>query len=476
MSLSRSPSPLPGGGWSSPGLTPGSGSSSPRYSPRPYTSQHNNRPPSPGGVSWATAKAKSDQVRSYPSFSTRNSGFFSRQKRKISASLPRFTLTRDYREQEKLNRGRSWESGENTFKGRLFSVIKHSLHKRRFKISLFAILGLILYLSFWSAIVESYRASAFGGGQKVVMLVASNVEGGVMEWKGAREWAIERVSLRNKRKYAQRWGHNVEVLDMVAKKRYAHEWREGWEKVDFIRNAMKKYPNAEWFWWLDLNTFIMEYSYSLDNHILKYLGPYTYRDINYYNPLNITHPLTDIYLDSVTRSPTGDSNPSSINLVLPQDCGGFSLGSFLIRRSDWTDRLLDVWWDPVLYEQKHMEWEHKEQDAFEYLYTNQPWIRPNTAFVPQRRMNSFPPGACGNGSDLGIHYQESQRDFLVNLADCNMRDCWTEIYGYRELSNWLNRNPWEILKDSVTDFFRRLRGKTTLHEEHHMILDVKESA
>jgi mannan polymerase II complex MNN10 subunit len=33
---------------------------------------------------------------------------------------------------------------------------------------------------------------------------------------------------------------------MVAEKRYAHEWRESWEKVDLIRDAMKKYPNAEW--------------------------------------------------------------------------------------------------------------------------------------------------------------------------------------------------------------------------------------
>ena len=49
-----------------------------------------------------------------------------------------------------------------------------------------------------------------------------------MEWKGAREWAIERDSVKNK------------------KKRYAHEWRESWEKVDIVRNAMKKYPQAEW--------------------------------------------------------------------------------------------------------------------------------------------------------------------------------------------------------------------------------------
>lgn len=211
----------------------------------------------------------------------------------------------------------------------------------------------------------------------------------------------------------------------------------------------------------------MEYSYSLHNHILNHLDTNVYRDINYFNPLNITHPLNDTYLDPLSLSPTGDSDPSSINLILSQACDGFNLGSFLIRRSEWTDRLLDVWWDPVLYEQKHMEWEEKEQDAIEYLYASQPWIRPNTAFLPQRQFNSFAPGECGNATE-GIHYQEKGRDFVINLAGCkNNRDCWTEIYWYRELSNWLNRNPWEIFKDTTADFFNRLRGTRTRYDDHH---------
>ena len=106
----------------------------------------------------------------------------------------------------------------------------------------------------------------------------------------------------------------------------------------------------------------MEPSKSLQSHLFNNLGSHTYRDINVFNPLQIQHPPTDVYLDSVSRSPVGDGKSSSINMVLPQDCGGFNLGSFFMRRSAWTDRLLDIWWDPVQYEQKHMEWEHKEQD------------------------------------------------------------------------------------------------------------------
>lgn len=151
MTLSRSPSPLPGGGWSSPGLTPGSGATSPRYP----TTGHGSL--SPGAISWASAKAKSDEVRSYPSFSTRNSGFFSRQKRKISASLPRFSLSRDFREQEKLGRGRSsgsstagWRARDNSLKGRVVLFVGNAMRRRRFKLLFSLLLGLVLYLNFWS--------------------------------------------------------------------------------------------------------------------------------------------------------------------------------------------------------------------------------------------------------------------------------------------------------------------------------------
>lgn len=238
------------------------------------------------------------------------------------------------------------------------------------------------------------------------------------------------------------------------------------------------------FWWLDLNTFIMEPGYSLQKHIFNDLGHNTYRDINYYNPLKISHPPNGTssdarapnfknYLDPESLSAVGDGNAKSINIIVPQDCGGFNLGSFFVRRSAWTDRLLDMWWDPVFYEQRHMEWEHKEQDALEYIYTNQPWIRSHTAFVSQRLVNAFPDGACGKDRGVpekscriftepseemekyecglqGIHYQQKERDFLVNMAGCEWgRDCWGEMYNYRQLSIKLNRSPWEKFKDGV---------------------------
>lgn len=221
----------------------------------------------------------------------------------------------------------------------------------------------------------------------------------------------------------------------------------------------------------------MEPSISLQTHIFNTLSTAVYRDINEYNPLNITHPPSTDFLDPVSRSPTGDNLTSSIDVIIPQDCGGFNLGSFFIRRSPFTDRLLDMWWDPVLYEQKHMEWEHKEQDALEHLYASQPYIRTHFAFIPQRKINSFPPGACapdpGPGEtvesvksivDRRFHYDQDDRDFMVNMAGCEWgRDCWGEMYMYRELSNRLNRSwlgkIWHFFGGLVSSVKTRLFGK-----------------
>ena len=217
----------------------------------------------------------------------------------------------------------------------------------------------------------------------------------------------------------------------------------------------------------------MEPSISLQRHIFNRLDSSVYRDINHYNPLGILHPPNSTVLDPVTSSPSGDNKTSSIDLVLSQDCGGFNLGSFFVRRSAFADRMLDLWWDPVLYEQKHMDWEHKEQDALEHLYEAQPYLRSHIAFIEQRKINAFPPGACGveekdverkpgakPKTDPRYHYSEKDRDFMVNMAGCEWgRDCWAEMYSYRELSNKLNRSGWEKFKDWWTQRFRQMKAR-----------------
>jgi len=241
-----------------------SGKSSPR---KAYGDLQGNGSASVSGdnVTWASAKAKSEEINGYPSFSTRNNGFFSRHARKLSTSLPTFNMggRRDFSDKEKLGRGR-WPPIQGSRTGRFLTYTGRIIWRLRLRLGM--VLGLVLAIILFYATREYHALSQhgestdhvaamhrwyrrtlwLGGGNKFVVMLAANQGGGVMEWKGPREWAIERDSVRNKKKYAKKWGYDLEIVDMSTKKRYAHEWRESWEKVDTIRNCMRKYPKAEW--------------------------------------------------------------------------------------------------------------------------------------------------------------------------------------------------------------------------------------
>lgn len=140
MSLSRTPSPRRGG-WSTPGLTGDSGYGTPLQK----DFDHFNGSAS-NDIAWAAAKAKS-QFRGTPSFTTRNEGFFSRQKRKISATLPRFNSFNSNQKDwnvEKLGRGR-WRPAGGKW-ARLKTMVGNIV--RRFKILtlIFILISLITLL------------------------------------------------------------------------------------------------------------------------------------------------------------------------------------------------------------------------------------------------------------------------------------------------------------------------------------------
>jgi mannan polymerase II complex MNN10 subunit len=144
MSLSRSPSPQPGGGWASPGLTTPFGEGSGTTTPRTTYRAHDG-----SSVSWESAKAKSEGVSGYPSFSTHNNGFFNRHYRKISSSLPRFNMGSDksYAEKEKLGRGRWSVRGAGKL-ARLRSLVRRA--NRKTKIRFLIGLALVALYFIWS--------------------------------------------------------------------------------------------------------------------------------------------------------------------------------------------------------------------------------------------------------------------------------------------------------------------------------------
>lgn len=135
MSLSRSPSPLPNGGWSSKSLTSRGSTPNGLYAAVDgYTNGDNH---------WAAAKARSAQVRGYPSIQTKNEGFFQRSKRRIS-TLPVFNspytpLSANWKDPEKLGRSR-WTPRGGSSISKLKTFLGNVLRKFKF---LFIILSIV---------------------------------------------------------------------------------------------------------------------------------------------------------------------------------------------------------------------------------------------------------------------------------------------------------------------------------------------
>jgi hypothetical protein len=161
MSLSRSPSPIDGGGWSSPGLSSPYVDVSGRHSPVDGVRSVNGG----GSVSWESTQKKTAIIKGGPSFSSQNSGFFNRHIRQLSNSLPRFSMSPEhsYAEKEKLGRGR-WATSNGTIFGKLRSSWARVGRKLR--------LRLMVLLAFILSIIIFYNTRKSSSLHKVAVLTS----------------------------------------------------------------------------------------------------------------------------------------------------------------------------------------------------------------------------------------------------------------------------------------------------------------
>lgn len=151
MSLSRSPSPVPGGGWASPGLNINSDRSSPV-----------DAPPS-GSMSWESAKMRRHGAKGYPSFSTHNQGFFTRHMRRLSSSLPRFKSSSAHAQcddKDKPSHG-NWPGRNIPFVGRIRSVFGRMGRKLKIRLLIGLVILLCVYIFYHSrkcsGVISSFR-------------------------------------------------------------------------------------------------------------------------------------------------------------------------------------------------------------------------------------------------------------------------------------------------------------------------------
>lgn len=103
-----------------------------------------------------------------------------------------------------------------------------------------------------------------------------------------------------------------------------------------MRHAMKLYPKASYYWFLDQDTLIMNPAVKIETDIM--------------------HPrkLDQIMLKGQPIVPPGSIittfahlRGEQIHFVLTQDNEGLSAASWIVRNDDWAKFMIDTWFDPL---------------------------------------------------------------------------------------------------------------------------------
>lgn len=180
-----------------------------------------------------------------------------------------------------------------------------------------------------------------------------------------------------------------------------------WAKIDSIREAFDKNPGVEWVWWLDTDAIIMNAELDVAKHVLSRRA--LKERLTYGRPLHsVAGPFHQfIYMEK------GEVDVDQIDLVITQDFNGFNAGSFFIRRSQFTEFLLEYWPDKLLRDKGFLP--YAEQSALSYIILAHERYHQHVGLVPQRMINSYT-------DDPNGVWSFKPGDFVVHLAGCKERN------------------------------------------------------
>lgn len=316
------------------------------------------------------------------------------------------------------------------------------------------------------------KPSSKAKSRKIYIVLGHYPKVGIEKELFRHDWFIEKLSIVNKKLYAVKHGYEFIYMNTAntvlhKQKRYQHETREGWERFDILRDAMKGNGTRnehemndveDWYWYIDIQTMIMQPEISIEKLVFSLIEKQLYHRLQLTSSKsNCDYDTSWISFADKRDIPTLMVDPESesgIELILTEDCYGINLSSFFIKRSIWSDLLLDMLWDPVLYRQKHIEWsklkrknkpnrfgtitlnaqenaddlgnpsEIEEKNCLEYFLSTQSWLRSRTAFLPTKVFNSISNDSCivENNNVLDLLDGEVDETLLDALLESDYDD------------------------------------------------------
>lgn len=187
-----------------------------------------------------------------------------------------------------------------------------------------------------------------------------------------------------------------------------------WTKVVAMRDAMTKFPDAWFIWFLDQDSFIMNPQLQIEDHVMKpsRLESLMIKD----------HPV--VPPDSIIKTFT-HLKGQDVDLVITQDKDGLSVGSLVIRNGEWARFFLETWWDPIY---RSYNFQKAETHALEHIVQWHPTILSRLSLVPQNTINSY------SRSETGEEYTPGE--LVVRFADCikkTSKTCEAEAQRFTQM-------------------------------------------
>lgn len=181
---------------------------------------------------------------------------------------------------------------------------------------------------------------------EVVVLVASDGKG----HNGGIPNVLDEACA-NRKEYCELQGYQYQFLNIT--KFNIGNSHAVWAKLPAIVETFNLHPEAKWVWWLDLDAIIMDPTIDLVSHVLshKALEKAILKNLQLNRPRN----------GKIGLYTSKNPDLNNIDLIISQDHNGINAGSFMIRRSEFTKFLIDMWRDPLYIQQN--DWISMEQDA-----------------------------------------------------------------------------------------------------------------
>ena len=242
---------------------------------------------------------------------------------------------------------------------------------------------------------------------------------------------LKEMVYENRMTYANKWGYE-HMWANITSYSVPNDAPAVWNKIPVLQEAFVRYPEVEWVWWLDLDIIIMNISLSLAEHVLSLEGM-------------ARNAARNETITATGGRPSGWRTPKTyeydkVNFMIANSGWGMNAGNFLMRRSEWSDWLLDMWIEPYYIKQN---WVLQENECWMHMYMNHPIVRNHTLCTRQRALNAYP-----EYNSLGAHWQPG--DHSIHFAGCGTSPkCaghWNQYWNLRE-----NYTVPDILKQKLRD-------------------------